>query len=120
MNRLDKGLRAALKAARCSQFHSHRVGASVFDGPKLISTGCNKRKSHPKNASQWSCHAEFTSLIRYLDANLSNAILYVARLTRTGKVSCAKPCKTCQEFISKLKIKRVFYTNHQGILEKLS
>lgn len=120
MNRREKGIKAALKAARYSEFHSHKVGAAVFEGSKLISMGYNLRKSHPKNASQWSRHAEFNSLIRFLNANLSNAILYVARLTRTGKVSCAKPCKTCQEFISKFRIKHVFYTNHQGILEKLS
>lgn len=119
MNRFEKGLKAALQAARRSEFYSHRVGAAVFVGSRLISMGHNKHKSHPRNRCCWSQHAEFDSLVRLVGENLSNAILFVARLTRTDRVSCAKPCDDCQEFINQLNIKKVFYTNYKGELEKL-
>ena len=117
-NRQERGVREAIKAARRSDFHSHRVGAAVFLGATLIATGYNQHKSHPKS-TQWTVHAEFDSLIR-LKEDLSNAVLYVARLTRTNKLSCSKPCAACQQLITKFGIKKVFYTNHQGILEKLA
>lgn len=118
MSKFEKGLKAALQAARRSEFYSHRVGAAVFIGSRLISMGHNKHKSHPKNRC-WSQHAEFDSLIHLVGENLSRAILFVARLTRTDKVSCAKPCEICQEFINQFNIRRVFYTNHKGELEQL-
>jgi len=119
MNRLEKGVRAAIRAAEQSEFYSHKVGAAVFVGSKLISIGCNKHKSHPKSLC-WSQHAEFNSLIRKVDMNLSKAILYVVRLTRTNRISYARPCNECQKLINSLQIKRVFYTNYQGNLEKLA
>lgn len=121
MNRVQRGFAAALKAARRSQFYSHRVGAAVFIGAKLISLGYNRHKSHPKSSPR-TCtqHAEFNSLIRLAGNDLSNAVLFVARLTRTNRVSCAKPCPDCQAIISRMNIRRVFYTNHDGQLEKLN
>jgi len=118
MNRQQRGFKAALKAAKRSKFYSHRVGAAIFIGSNLISTGHNRHKSHPKSVC-WTMHAEFSSLVRLIREDLSNAVLYVTRLTRTNKVSCAKPCEACQKIILKLGIKKVYYTNHEGILEKL-
>jgi len=119
MNRLTRGLKTAIFAAKYSKFYSHKVGAAVFIGSRLISIGYNQKKSHPRNQAIWSRHAEFDSLIHLMGEDSSKAILFVARLTRSNKISCAKPCPTCCELITKLGIRRVFYTNYKGQLEPL-
>lgn len=118
MSRKLRGRRAAIKAARLSDFYAHRVGAALFDGARLITLGKNLHRSHPEN-SCYTMHAEFDSLKRLRGHDTSNIIMFVARLTRTDKVSLAKPCDECQKVIRKYGIKKVYYTNHSGELELL-
>ena len=119
MNRRNRGRRAALRAARLSPFYAHRVGVAVFKGANQIALGFNHHKSHPKNTC-FSQHAEFNSLIKssnnYHPRNLT---MYVARLTRTDKISLSKPCSECQRAIWNAGIRKVFYTDYTGNLQEL-
>ena len=119
MSRHSKGLRAALKAARLSQFYAHRVGAALFSGNRLIDIGCNKHKTHPQSFC-YTQHAELNTVAGQHKYNLKGMTLYVARLTRTDRVSYAKPCENCQEVILNAGIGRVFYTNYDGKLKELA
>jgi deoxycytidylate deaminase len=119
MSRRERGKRAAIKAARLSQFYAHRVGAALFDGSQLISVGFNQHKSHPKNLC-FTRHAEFNSILRKNShRRYRNLILYVARLTRTDKISLSRPCSECQKAILSAGIKAVYYTGYSGELERL-
>ena len=110
----------AIKAACLSSQYRHRVGAALFCRKNLISLGWNKRKTHPACPTENSQHAEFNVCIG-LDESVfeKRTTLFVARLTKAGKVAMAKPCKDCQDFLKVLGIKDIYYTNTKGILEKL-
>jgi len=125
MSRKERGMRAAIKAARLSQFYAHRVGAALFNGPHLIALGYNRHKSHPQNTC-FTQHAEFNSLLKkrtLADSTRGpksrNLTMYVARLTRTDKISLSRPCDKCQRALRDAGIKTVYYTNYKGELEVL-
>lgn len=119
MCRRSRGKRAAVKAARLSQFYAHRVGVALFKGANQVSIGFNRFKSHPQNTC-FSQHAEFNSLIKSANKyHPGNLTMYVARLTRTDKISLSKPCSECQKAIWDAGIRKVFYTDHTGELEEL-
>lgn len=120
MNRDERGLRAAIKAATKSVFRCHKVGAALFKGSRLIALGWNKHKTHPDNACEISRHGEFDTLIKIPQHQLRGARLYIARLTRSGKVSYSKPCKHCLAFLKTLPLDRVLYTNYAGKLERVA
>ena len=119
MNRKLKGKRAAIKAAQLSQFYAHRVGAALFDGPRLVTLGFNRHKSHP-DSSCFTQHAEFDSLKRVKWKKTANLVMYVARLTRTDKISLARPCLQCQDVLLRTGIKKVFFTNYYGEMEEFT
>lgn len=117
--RLERGMRAAVKEAKKSDFYAHRVGAVIFKGSVLISSGFNKHKSHPDSAC-FTQHAEFNALLRCKDRyDLHTLTMYVARLTRTDYLSYSRPCKSCQEVIADAGLKRVYYSNYQSKPELL-
>lgn len=119
MSRRSKGKRAAVKAARLSQFYAHRVGVALFKGAAQVAVGYNQHKSHPLN-NCFSQHAEFNSLVRTSKKYRSKDLtMYVARLTRTDRISLSKPCSACQRAIWDAGIRKVLYTNHAGELEEL-
>tara|TARA_B100001109_G_C18797947_1_gene443444 strand:+ start:476 stop:835 length:360 start_codon:yes stop_codon:yes gene_type:complete len=117
MNRLQRGKKAAIKAARNSKFYAHRVGSAIFSGTRLVSLGANSHKTHPDNDC-FTIHAEFSSL-KKVPRDYKNLVMYVARLTRTDKVSFAKPCPACQEKIENAGIKRCYFTDYSGHLKEL-
>jgi len=119
MSRKNRGKRAAIKAALLSPFYAHRVGVAIFRGANQIATGFNCHKSHPQNTC-FSQHAEFNSLIKSPNKYHSrNLTMYVARLTRTDKISLSKPCLECQKVIWGAGIRKVFYTDYAGNLQEL-
>ena len=117
--RLDRGIRAAIKAAKQSEFYAHRVGAVIFKGSALISTGFNKHKTHPECLC-FTQHAEFNALLRCKQRDdLHNLTMYVARLTRTDYISYSRPCSNCQIVIAEAGLKRVYYSDYNGKPELL-
>jgi deoxycytidylate deaminase len=119
MSRRNRGKRAAIKAARLSQFYAHRVGAVLFKGSSQVATGINRRKTHPQS-NCFTQHAEFNSLLKYTNnRDRKNLTMYVARLTRTDRISLSKPCFECQKAIWDAGIRKVFYTDYAGELKEL-
>jgi hypothetical protein len=51
--------------------------------------------------------------------DIRGSTLYIARLCRSGRVSIAKPCHDCVDFLSMLDLGRIYYTNRDGWLEEL-
>lgn len=119
MNRRSRGKRAAIKAAHLSQFYAHRVGVALFKGASQVAIGYNQHKTHPLN-NCFTQHAEFNSLLKYSNrTQFKNLTMYVARLTRTDRISLSKPCFECQRAIWDAGIRKVFYTGYTGELEEL-
>lgn len=63
-----------------------------------------------------SAHAE-ARVARKLD---KHAVIYVSRVTRSGKIAIAKPCKNCEKLMRLRKVARCYYTideNEYGCIE---
>ncbi len=89
-------------------------------------TAVNNEKSSPKFARYFGtgdvnhaycCHAEML-LMERIDPCRDKEIS-VARFTRTGQPTMARPCRFCQKFLQSRGIRRVNYTNWQGDWEKM-
>jgi len=64
-------------------------------------------------------HAEMDAVSK-LRKIYNNDVLYVARFTKDGKVSMAKPCKYCQEYLKRKGISKVRYTDWAGEWQRMT
>jgi deoxycytidylate deaminase len=113
----------ALDVASRSTDFQQRIGCVITDKKgKVISTGFNKRKSHPLQAKHAQhinedaiyLHAEIDALVRCRKKPHS---VYVGRLTRDGSLALAKPCPICMGAIVEAGVKEVYYTTNEGNIE---
>lgn len=120
MNRIQRGVSYAIKAAELSAMN-HRVGAAIFHGPRLISIGWNDSKTTPliKSPTRWH-HAESSALTGTRRYDLCKADIFVVRLGKDGSLKMAKPCKLCEKLLRAACIKRVYFSNYDGEIEKLT
>lgn len=129
--RLTKTRRAYFEVARAvsqlGDFPKAKIGAVAVYKHRIISSGCNSRKTAPLqkqyNAFRFtedtpaSIHAEIAclkSLIGRKDIDFKHVDLYVYREYKTGELAPARPCESCMALIRKLGIKSIYYTNFQG------
>jgi tRNA(Arg) A34 adenosine deaminase TadA len=107
----DKGwLQVAIKQAEVAPHSQWRVGAAIVRGGSLLSTGRNRYRNSPSQVDLEgvSYHAEEVALRRAGDPE--GATIYVARITRTGKLGMARPCKQCQLRLLNSGIRYFVYT----------
>ena len=100
---MDTTLCLAAKAAKVgTDIRQYAIGvvAIRFDGSVVITRNAPARDHSP------SLHAEARALKR---AGMG-AKLFVARMSTTGKMALAKPCKECQKLIRSMRCKSVLYT----------
>ena len=90
-------------------------GALVVKGGRVMGMASNKAINHPKIVS--SCHIKThcsrhaeQQAIRNAGPNLKGAVLYVARVNKTGQERNSKPCSACERAITESGIKRVVFT----------
>ena len=99
-----------MKIARlstCRQQH----GALIVKGGRVVAVGVNHFRNHPKYVhSDYSTHAEIAALKACSDIDLSNATIYVARVTQGGRISMSKPCAECSKALAIKGIKKIVYT----------
>jgi deoxycytidylate deaminase len=90
-------------------------GAVIVKGGRVVGTGYNKNRNHPKFVSpehiksDCSVHAE-ASAIRDAGNDVRNAVIYVARVSKNGEDRESKPCPRCLTLIKESGIKRVVHT----------
>ena len=90
--------------------HTHRLGAIAVRGGNPNHTAVNRFRNHPRVVDAWadcSVHAE-AALLESCDA--AGSIVYVARITTTGNVAIAKPCRACLLLLTASAVKRVVWT----------
>ncbi len=107
---LTQAIRIASDKATYSN-HTHRLGAILIGAP-IWSGGFNRVFMH--GASLSSIHAEDAATRKYQGQEL-----VVVRLGRSGMLRCSKPCEACQKLLKKRGIKKVYYVNWDGEIEKL-
>jgi deoxycytidylate deaminase len=100
----------------------HQLGAVVLQGGRIISTGHNQRR-HVRLPNEWANRkdtvcAERAALLKCMNT-AKGGTLYVGRYTQGGKFRLAKPCEACLRMMNDLGIKRVFYTDNNGIFKEV-
>ena len=121
-----KYLKLAEVMAEYSDYKRIHIGSCIVKKHSVISTGCNKDKTHPiqlkynKSLSfkkkRDNIHAEIDALIK-AQFDTENATMYVARRGRDNLYHMSKPCPACMEVIKESGIKRIVYTIDNGICE---
>lgn len=121
-------LQVAAAASRYSTYDRIKIGAAIIKGNWVVSTGCNKDKTHPfqfrmnqlhrpYEHSSNCLHAEVDALVRSGREDLTGAEIYVYREDRNGSLAMCKPCSVCAASIAAAGINRVIYTTPNGIEE---
>lgn len=120
---LSKTDRAYLSVARYFATKSksrNTHGAVVVKGGRIMGTGFNKDRNHPRVVSpehiktDCSYHAEEVAIKESGD-NVRGARIYVARVNRHGQDRDSEPCSRCLTLIKKAGIKKIIYTSEKGI-----
>lgn len=111
-------LRTAIKMARCSNSPQFPTGAVAFKGGAIIGFGKNnyKKTDSFSKSRHKKLHAEEALAKRF---NLIGASVIVVRITRSGNLGLAKPCPTCERLLREKGVKRIYYTNKNGIIEEV-
>jgi deoxycytidylate deaminase len=95
-------------------------GALVVKGGRVLGSGFNKDRNHPKIVSpehiktDCSFHAEQVAIKEAGEDNVRGAVIYVARVNRQGKDRDSKPCSRCSALIERVGIKKVVFTAEAG------
>ena len=95
-----------------------KIGSSIITGVNTGRCSLKFSREYPDGTLGYHLHAEM-DLLRKLRKNSVNKI-YVARFTKGGKLTMAKPCKYCEKYLRDFNIKKVYYSNWDGnfVLEK--
>lgn len=102
----------AKRLSKHSDYETHRLGAVIVYGNKILGMGFNKRKTHPRSKTRFqNCHAELCAILNARE-DLSNSELYVYREHQNGSVAMSRPCQACMTVISEAGIKKIHYTDY--------
>lgn len=106
----DRSFLSTTAKAALSSEYKFRMAAMVVKSGRVLSINTNyNKRSRTTPPNRWSTHAEIRALRSASET--SGATLYVARLSKSGTLACAKPCAWCMEHILTAKISRVVYTD---------
>ena len=132
---IQRNFAKAKAASILSDFPTHKLGAVLMLGNKVISVGYNITKTHPiqKNynlargynpnvRNNGQIHAEMMCLIntRHLDVDWSRVSLYIYREHKDHTTALAKPCPACEKAIRERGITQIFYTTEGVPYDKLA
>jgi deoxycytidylate deaminase len=104
----------ALKSA-----HKFKVGAVIFKGKQILSSGHNygqrsAKKLHPRYQKwRYSIHAEIDSILS-AKRDLKSSSILVVRLNNKGDLVLSKPCNFCTMYLEHVGVKNLYYSNNDG------
>jgi deoxycytidylate deaminase len=101
--------------------YTFRLGAVVLRKGKIVGKGYNKVKTHPrlfKEYGYFSIHAECDALLKAASNGNGDTII-VVRIIKNGKYSCSKPCEKCLAFIKEYGIKKIIYSDWDGLIKEM-
>jgi len=103
---------------RVSKKQRHFIACVIYKGSKMIGLGVNNQiKTHSVASKHYDypyIHAEFDAIKSTGFKKTKKATAYVARYSLSDYNMC-KPCKSCQAFLRKFGVKKVFFTSNNGI-----
>jgi len=107
----------AMNSPGVGQRNSFRLGAVIVEKNSILSVGNNSYKTHPLMSyrTEWPfLHAEQLAIIRRGLDNCEGHDLYVVRILKNLDYAISYPCKVCQQLISDVGIRNIFYINEDG------
>ena len=127
-NKDERFIAIAKEISKLSDYRKVKIGAVIVLKSEIISTGCNRHKSHPImkifnkkyrgfNTKECNIHAEMNALMKCKHINIKGATIYIYRELKDGSLGNCFPCPACQRRIITAGIKRIVYTDYDGIYE---
>lgn len=109
-----KWLTYALDESSNASHSQWRVGAILVRSGRVLSVGVNRYRNSPSKVDLdgVSYHAEEVALRRAGSAD--GATIYVARMTRSGKIGLARPCRRCQATLLEHGVQYAIWTEPTG------
>lgn len=104
--------RAKKEAAKSK--HMHKVGACLYKGGSLLSSGYNqvRLKSIGRTFTNYpeSLHAERDACSKTKRIKLKGSTICVVRVNNQGKFLLAKPCSDCMDLLTSLGVRKIIYS----------
>ena len=125
--------RIAKQTAKLSTWEQvrYQIGCVVVLNHRIISVGFNttktdtlQKKYNKERFTEESCHMAHAELLALKPLLYDNTIdtsklkVYVYRELKTGKLGCARPCKSCMKLIKDIGIRYIYYTTSDGYAEE--
>ena len=116
----------AKRVAEQSNYGKFRHGAVLVKGSSVRSVSCNKLRHcsfgtrfRHHDRGDATLHAELGAILGIARSTTQGADVYVARISREGEARISKPCHMCEAALRHVGIRRVFYTNKEGKIERM-
>ena len=105
-----KFLDLAKQVSQKSDHHTHKLGCVIARGNKVLGSGFNALKTHPRSPHPFrSIHAEFMATLN-AGYDIKGATAYIFRQQKDGTWATARPCEFCWRFLMDCGIKKVIYS----------
>lgn len=108
---------SAKRTAEESTFPDYRHGALLVRGGSILNSAYNKNsrigwanRFRSKACGHATHHAELGAILGVDRTKTSGSDIYVVRIGRTGELKMSKPCQMCQQVLTHMGIKRVYYS----------
>ena len=115
----DKIERECIAVAKCSSHKTFNIGAVLVAKGSIVATACNLAGTTGGLENKFSGHAEARLLDSPPAIAAKGAEVYVLRLAKSGKLSMARPCPSCQHWLELREVSRCYYTDELGIWQRL-
>ena len=97
----------AKKLCKQSGHHQHHHAVIVVVGGAIKAVGYNHSVKH----------AEVAALSKMWPSERKKAMVLSYRMGHRGQFAMAKPCSNCEKFLKSNGIRKVWFTNNDGVLE---
>jgi tRNA(Arg) A34 adenosine deaminase TadA len=101
--------------------NSYRVGAILYSGKQIIAAKHNSYQMSAKliKYSNFPCrHAESNAILAHGMDNCEGLDMICTRVLKDGSLTMAEPCEACAELIKDVGLRRVYFTNWEGSVER--
>lgn len=114
-------LNLALKKAAKNPINNYKHCTVIVKGGRVIAIGQNNSKRgiiFDELYGEKNWHSEVDALCQFNPQDLKGAVMYVGGISEHGNVCNSKPCKLCQQVISRYPLRAVYYMD-KGEVKKL-
>lgn len=112
----------AVEEAYKSEHSRFGIGAVIFKGSRIISSGHNQFRSCTipirYRRRDDTLHAEQDAVKGVNWSKLNGSSILIVRLNMSGNFSLAFPCEYCLSTLKYVKIKWIYYTNRKSEIRR--